>query len=121
MVCVELPLLVRIYLTSTNVDNRSSGTRLLSEVLTQIDPNCLNSDEGWCVLRYNLNPSLILSIHPPHQVHYIVAFYCDRLKDKAIVIPHVLTGIHALVRPFYLRYEHYVNICCCFFCMCVCL
>lgn len=65
MVCVELPLLVRIYLTSTNVDNRSSGTRLLSEVLTQIDPNCLNSDEGWCMLRYNLSPSLMLSIHPP--------------------------------------------------------
>lgn len=45
--CAELFLLVRIYLTSTNVDNRSLGTKLLSEVLSQIDPNCLNPNEGW--------------------------------------------------------------------------
>ncbi len=47
MICVELSLLVRIYLTSTNVDNRSLGTKLLSEVLIGIDPTCLDPDEGW--------------------------------------------------------------------------
>ena len=46
MIYVDLSLLVRIYLTSTNVDNRSLGTKLLSEVLTGISPTCLNPDEG---------------------------------------------------------------------------
>ena len=51
MIYVDLSLLVRIYLTSTNVDNRSLGTKLLSEVLTGISPTCLDPDEGW----YNNN------------------------------------------------------------------
>ena len=46
-----------------------------------------------------INPLMLkVTIYPYSKVHYIVAFYCDRLKDKAIVIPHVLTGMHALVR-----------------------
>ena len=30
-------------------------------------------------------------------VHYLAVFYCDRLKDRAVVMPHVLCGLHALV------------------------
>lgn len=30
-------------------------------------------------------------------VHYLVQFYCDRLKDRAVIIPQVLAGLHALV------------------------
>ena len=100
MICVGC-FLNRIYLTSTNVDNRSLGTKLLSEVLTQVDTNCLNSDEGRYIKAYS-SSLLMPNAWYTHtlSVHYIVAFYCDRLKDKAIVIPHVLTGLHALVRPF---------------------
>ena len=35
-----------LYLTSTNVDSRNQGTRLLSEVLTVVRPNALQADEG---------------------------------------------------------------------------
>ena len=36
-----------------------------------------------------------LLLAPP--VHYVAVFYCDRLKDRAVVIPAVLYGLQALV------------------------
>ena len=89
-------------MTSTNVDNRSLGTKLLSEVLTQLDPGCLNSDEGWYV-HFKSMASQLIPVPATHtSVHYIIEFYCDRLKDKAVLIPHVLIGIHTLVSPLLL-------------------
>ena len=38
-------------------------------------------------------PSLSLS----PAVHYLATFYCDRLKDNPLVVPHVLQGLVALV------------------------
>ena len=30
-------------------------------------------------------------------VAYLVAFYCDRLKDSALVTPHVFQGLYSMV------------------------
>ncbi len=32
-----------------------------------------------------------------HAVHYLLQFYCDRLKDRAVVLGAVVSGIHVLV------------------------
>lgn len=29
--------------------------------------------------------------------HYLIQFYCDRLKERALIIPHVIAGLHVLV------------------------
>lgn len=77
-----------VFLTSTNVENRSQGTRLLSEVLSHLHSHALSPDE----------------------VHYVVVFYCDRLKDRAVVIPAVLYGIQALVTYQKLEAEDVINV-----------
>lgn len=64
-----------IYLTSKDIDNRAQGTRLLSELLTHLQQHVLSKDE----------------------VQYLGVFYCDRLKDSALITPYVLHGLMALV------------------------
>jgi hypothetical protein len=66
---------LREYLTSSAVEQRCQGTRLLSETLISLSSRQLPQDD----------------------VHYLVAFYCDRLKDKVAVLPYVLRGLHAMV------------------------
>ena len=121
----------RCYLTSTVVENRSQGTRLLSEVLVQLHSHALLPDEGLCKhtpLREVSRPSPVFSLLqatkagrglgnfltksaaglliyssylPILAVHYLAVFYCDRLKDRAVIVPHVLCGLHALVRTHF--------------------
>jgi len=31
------------------------------------------------------------------EVHYLMEFLCDRVKDQVLILPHVLAGIRALV------------------------
>ena len=45
-------------------------------------------------LTHALSPQLYLFLYT---VHYLVQFYCDRLKDYAIVLPQVISGLHVLV------------------------
>lgn len=40
----------RVYLTSTVVENRARGTRLLSEVMTHLHTHQLPPDDGRCYL-----------------------------------------------------------------------
>ena len=47
------------------MDNRSLGTKLLSEVLTQVDPGHLNSDEGWYVQSKSLSEAMSVLPHLP--------------------------------------------------------
>lgn len=73
---LELVRSLEVYLASVNVDSRCAATKLLSCVLERLDSSQLLVDED---------------------VHYLVEFYCDRLKDRAIVLPYVLAGLHVLV------------------------
>jgi len=60
-----------------------------------------------CNLFIHISPLLpshnIMTLDSTHAlistVHYLVMFYCDRLRDRAVVVPHVLYGLHALVGP----------------------
>ena len=82
----------RMYLTSTAVDSRSQGTRLLSEVLTHLHSHPLPQDDGEYCYVISTEYSLCHSA-----VHYLASFYCDRLKDRVAVLPYVLRGLHAMV------------------------
>lgn len=62
-------------LTSTTVDMRVNGTKLLSTVLTELPRNHLNEK----------------------QLEFLTTFYTDRLKDQHNVIPAVIDGIDTLI------------------------
>ena len=73
---------------------RCQGTRLLSETLINLSSHQLPQDDGEMQAQLN-TLGVILFVCSP--VHYLVAFYCDRLKDKVAVLPFVLRGLHAMV------------------------
>lgn len=63
-------------LTSTNVNDRLNGTRLLSETLYTVPKDVLKSE----------------------QLNFLVTFYVDRFKDHHSVIPSMLRGVLALIQ-----------------------
>jgi hypothetical protein len=63
------------FLTNVDVEVRGRGTRLLSNVLQSATSLTLEEVE----------------------VQLLVDFYCDRAKDRHLVIPHVLGGLWALL------------------------
>lgn len=88
---------VRVYLTSTNIDTRCSATKLLSAVLESLSyVRSLLPDDGEFKAFCELQTSF--AHFRSCTVHYLVQFYCDRLKDHALVLPEVIVGLHALVR-----------------------
>lgn len=74
-------------LTDKNPELREKGTQILAEVLQNLPRDCLQKSE----------------------VHFITAFFCDRLKDHNAVIPAALRGIHAVVCRFRFAYYPFVN------------
>lgn len=95
----DVCLCCRVYLTSTGVDNRCQGTRLLSEVLTHLHSHTLPQDDREFHNRLT-NSSLVNEHDYLTAVHYLALFYCDRLKDRVAVIPYVLRGLHAMVNTW---------------------
>ena len=87
------------------MNNRCSGTKLLAEVLIHLNliSHKLPTEDGELRLptitpnNHIVQPVLKVLMHTFFAVEYLVMFYCDRLKDRAILLPHVLAGIHAMV------------------------
>ncbi|XP_065833748.1 MMS19 nucleotide excision repair protein homolog isoform X2 [Oscarella lobularis] len=61
-------------LTSQRVESRANGTKLLADVLHAAHPLHLQ----------------------PIEVNLLVEFFCNRLNDRHIVVPHVLSGFLAI-------------------------
>ena len=87
-----------VYLTNKDVDHRARGTKLLSALLQNLNNFDLRLDEGTCGVANAIFLHVVMCICSfSHAVHYLVTFYCDRLKDNPLVVPHVLNGLVALV------------------------
>nr|QZX63208.1 DNA repair/transcription protein MET18/MMS19 [Halisarca dujardinii] len=63
------------YLTSSQDETRARATRLLSSVLHSIRSFSLSENE----------------------VNHLVLFYCDRLKDRPLVLPQVFYGLETII------------------------
>ncbi|XP_055375372.1 MMS19 nucleotide excision repair protein isoform X2 [Condylostylus longicornis] len=63
-------------LTSSAIEDRVNGTRLLSAVLNGIPEDALSDG----------------------QVKFIVDFYCDRIKDHHNVYPHIINGLLSIIQ-----------------------
>lgn len=74
-------------LTDSNPEMRGKGTQILVEVLQKLPEDCLQESE----------------------LHFMTAFFCDRLKDHNAVIPSVLQGILAIVCTYKFTYLVFVN------------
>lgn len=68
------------YMTDQNVLTREKGVTALSFVLSQLPQDYLTESE----------------------LHFIITFYCDRMKDHYSIIPSVLHGIQAIVNMTHL-------------------
>lgn len=78
------------YMTDQNALTREKAVMALSSVLSQLPQDYLTEPE----------------------LHFIVTFYCDRMKEHYSVIPSVLNGIQAIVsiclQKFYLLHYFYL-------------
>lgn len=75
------------YITDQDNVTRENGITVLSSVLSQLSQDYLTESE----------------------LHFVIAFYCDRMKDHYTIIPSVLNGILAIVRTSACkRYSHSV-------------
>ena len=72
---LKLVELLGPWLTDLDKERRRQGTSLLASVLKMISPELLQETE----------------------CSFMVKFFCDRLKDHYIVVPHALTGLAAIV------------------------
>ncbi|XP_054016831.1 MMS19 nucleotide excision repair protein homolog [Hylaeus anthracinus] len=68
------------FVTDKDARTREKGIDALSSILSQLPKDYLNEAE----------------------LHFIITFYCDRLKDHHSIIPAVLRGILAIVQMKYL-------------------
>lgn len=72
-------------LTDKNPELRVKGTQILAEVLQNLPRDCLQETE----------------------LHFMTAFFCDRLKDHNAVIPAVLQGILAIVCTYIFPHDQF--------------
>lgn len=87
-------ILLRPALTSQNVESRANGTKLLADVLHAAHPLHLQPIEGVTSL---IHQSIAQCYSSFSLVNLLVEFFCNRLNDRHIVVPHVLSGFLAIV------------------------
>lgn len=75
---VKLVEFLKEFLTDSDPAQRAVGVLVLASVLKELPPDFLSEDE----------------------INFIVAFFCDRLKDHHDVIPATLNGIFAMVKSY---------------------
>ena len=91
-------ILLRPALTSQRVESRANGTKLLADVLHAAHPLHLQPIEGVTpLIDQSIAIYLLLVVF---LVNLLVEFFCNRLNDRHIVVPHVLSGFLAIVQYF---------------------
>eukprot|EP00117_Sycon_ciliatum_P016409 scpid25312/ scgid15851/ MMS19 nucleotide excision repair protein homolog; MET18 homolog; MMS19-like protein len=75
-------------LIHTDAEMRARGTRLIADLIRALPGTYLNEAE----------------------LNHVCTFFCDRLKDQHVVVPHVIFGLLSLVRIHLLKDAHAVQI-----------